>query len=58
MKYWIEFDLRRATVELPDDLEGEALDKALEKASRDVDVEALVMGWDAGEIDAKGHHVR
>lgn len=58
MKYWIEFDLRRATIELPDGLEGEALDKALEKASEDVDVEALVMGWDAGKIDEKGRHIR
>lgn len=49
MKYWIEFQLRRARVDLPDDLDGEALEAALERAAADVDVEALVEEWDAGE---------
>ena len=58
MKYWIEFDLGRATVEIPDGLKGEELEKALNKAADGVDLDALVMSWDAGEVDEKGRHVR
>lgn len=49
-KYWVEFRLHRATVEVPDLPEGDELDKALEKAAAGVDLDELVIEWDAGEL--------
>ncbi len=49
MRYWITFDLSNAYVDVPDDLDEEALDAFLDRAQQDVDLDSLVVGWDAGE---------
>lgn len=50
-KYWIKFDMQRAYVDVPDDLEGDELEAFLDQAQQDVDLDTLVCGWDAGLED-------
>lgn len=57
-RHWIEFEVRRVEVDVPDDIDGSELEKALQKAADETDVDSLVTQWFSGTVNSKGQHVQ